>query len=369
MVSPLSYPPYIGGVESHVWEISKRLVKEGIDIEILSTDPTGKLEPSTDIDGIKIRRFPSFSPNGIYHLSRELFNALKNTRSDVIHSHGYQGFPMLASALAKKQNRIPLVITLHCGFSKVGRLPRLFYNSVFGNIIFSKADRIIVVSPIEIKTIIELAKYKQKLRIIPNGVDLKDIAHYLNKEQTDYDQPPINLLFAGRLEKKKGLVFLLKAFKTIKHKNVELTIVGDGPFKQKLDDLIQKAKLQNKVHIMERLSRVELYDLYAKSHIFLLLSEFEAHSIALTEALAFGLVPIVTNVGGNKFLVKNGTSGFLLDYPPDIEELSQILLRLVNNPKYMQSISENAKTQSRQFNIDVVVEQLCNIYQSITPDR
>jgi glycosyltransferase involved in cell wall biosynthesis len=276
---------------------------------------------------------------------------------------------MLASALAKSQNSVPLVVTLHCGFSKVGRLPHLFYNSFFGKIIFSNADRIIIVSPIELESIIELSKYNQKLRIIPNGVDLKEIAYYLGKEQTYYDHSPINLLFAGRLEKKKGLVFLLKAFRKIRHKNVELTIVGDGPFKQKLDDLIQKAKLQNKVHVMERLSRVELYDLYAKSHIFLLLSEFEAHSIALTEAIAFGLVPIVTNVGGNKFLVKNGTNGFLLNYPPDIEELSQILLRLVNNPKYMQSISENTKTQSRQFNIDVVVKKLCTIYQSITTDR
>ena len=365
MVSSLAYPPYIGGVENHVWAVSKRLVKKGFEVEIFSTDPSGKLERTTEVDGMKIRRFPSFAPNGIYHLSRELYFALKNTRADIIHSHGYQGFPMLASALAKVQNGIPLVVTLHCGFSKIGRLPHLIYNSLFGNIIFHRADRVIIVSPIEMESITELLKVKEKLELIPNGVDLKEITYYLNKLCAHSSQSPISLLFAGRLEKKKGLVFLMNAFQKIAHKDVELTIVGDGPFKQKLEKLIRKLKLQHKVCVRERLTHAELYELYAQSHIFVLLSEFEAHSIALTEAMAFGLVPVVTNVGGNKFLVHNGANGFLLEYPPDLRELSKILLQLVDNREYMQTISENARRESQRFNIDRVVEQLCQMYQSI----
>ena len=366
MVSSLAYPPYIGGVESHVWEVSKRLVKKGFDVEIYSTDPSGKLGRITEVDDIKIRRFPSFAPNGIYHLSRGLYLSLKNAHADIIHSHGYQGFPMLASALAKVQNGIPLIVTLHCGFRKVGRLPYLIYDSLFGRIIFHRSDRIIIVSPIEMELIGELLKVKEKIRLVPNGVDLKAISSYLTQMGARFSQSPVKLLFAGRLEKKKGLVFLVKAFREIAHRDVELSIVGDGPFKQKLVKFIRKLKLQDKVHVKERLTQAELYELYAESHIFVLPSEFEAHSIALTEAMAFGLVSVVTNVGGNRFLVLNGVDGFLLKkYPPDIRELSNVLLQLVDNRELMHRMSENAIREAQQFDIDRMVEHLEMMYQSV----
>jgi glycosyltransferase involved in cell wall biosynthesis len=365
MVSSLAYPPYVGGVQSHVWEISKRLVKKGFDVEIYSTDPLGRLGRITEVDDIKIRRFPSFAPNGIYFLSRELYSALKNAHADIIHSHGYQGFPMLASALAKVQNGIPLIVTLHCGFRKVGRLPYLVYDSLFGRIIFHRSDRIIIVSPIEMELIGELLKVKEKIRLVPNGVDLKAISSYLTQMRERSSQSPVKLLFAGRLEKKKGLVFLVKAFREIAHRDVELSIVGDGPFKQKLVRLVRKLKLQDKVRVKERLTQAELYELYAESHIFVLPSEFEAHSIALTEAMAFGLVPVVTNVGGNRFLVLNEVDGFLLDYPPEIRELSNVLLQLVDNRELLRRMSKRAVREAQQFDIDRVVEHLGMMYQSI----
>lgn len=365
MVSSLAYPPCIGGVESHVWEVSKRLVKKGFDVEIYSTDPSGRLGRVIEVNDIKIRRFPSFAPNGIYHLSRELYSSLKNACADIIHSHGYQGFPMLASALAKVQNAIPLIVTLHCGFSKVGRLPHLIYDSLFGKIIFHRADRIIIVSPIEMELIGELLRVKEKIRLIPNGVNIKGISSYLTQMRARSSQSPVKLLFVGRLEKKKGLDFSVKAFQKIAHKDVELSIVGDGPFKQKLVRFIRKLKLQDKIRVKGRLTQAELYESYAQSHIFVLPSEFEAHSIALTEAMAFGLVPVVTNVGGNKYLVRNGVDGFLLKYPPDIRELSNILLQLVDNRELMCGMSENALREAQQFDIDRMVDRLEMVYQSI----
>lgn len=364
MVSPLAHP-YTGGVESHIWEVSNRLVSKGFDVEIFSTDPSGRLAKITEANGVTIRRFPSYAPNGIYHFSRRLYLSLKNVHADVIHSHDFKGFPMLAAALAKAQNRIPLVVTLHYGFTKVGRPVHAIYDFLLGKVIFQRADVIIVVSPVEMSLIDELHKVKGKIRFVPNGVDLEEISTYMSNKFKIDDHPLIRLLYVGRLEEKKGVHFLIKALQKIKQKDVELSIVGEGPFKQRLVKLVRQLELNDKVCIRGRITHSRLYELYAQSNIFVLPSEFEAHSIALTEAIAFGLVPVVTNVGGNKFMVTHGTNGFLIQYPVDINELSKALLKLIDNREMMHIMSRKAMEKARWFDIDRVVGRLQTIYRSI----
>ena len=82
---------------------------------------------------------------------------------------------MLAAALAKTQNRIPLVVTLHLGFSKVGKIPYMAYNPIFGKTIFRRADKIICVSPIEVEMISELEECKNKITIIPHFSTVKEV--------------------------------------------------------------------------------------------------------------------------------------------------------------------------------------------------
>lgn len=365
MVSPMAYPPCIGGVEIHVWEISRKLIERGHDVEIYTTDPSRKLNELSEIDGLKIRRFPSFAPNGIYFFSMDLYKSLKNVRADIVHSHGFRAFPMLASALAKRWNKIPLVITLHLGFSKVGRFPYLLYNPFFGSMIFRRADRIIIVSPIETRLIKELEKVKN-IVLIPNGVDISKVSSYLKVKKTEVDNvSPLRFLYVGRLERKKGIHYLIRAFQRISHMDVELVIVGEGPQKSTIDDLIRKLKLCNKVRLMGTLQQDKLYRIYTQSHIFILLSDFEAHSIALTEAMAFGLVPVVTNVGGNKYLVHDGLNGFLVKHPVDVHEVSNVLLKLTVDHNLLLTMSKRALKDGQLLNIDKTVNDLEVLYQSL----
>ena len=364
MVSPQAYPPYVGGVETHLYDISRFLVKKGHHVEIYSTDPSGKLSPSTVINGVRMARFFSWAPWGLYHFSPKLFASLKNAQACVIHAHDYRSFPMLAAALAKAKNKTPLVITLHLGASKVGRMPYLVYNPIFGNLIFHRADKIVVVSKIEVEYFRQLKKMRNKIIHIPNGIDLDEVSKYKRKVVTN--ESKIRILYAGRLERKKGISYLLKAFnKVVAHHDVDLWIVGDGPLKSELIDIIKKQKMNGKVHLRFNVSRDELYGLYARAHIFVLLSQFEAHSIALTEAMAFGLVPVATNVGGNAYLVNDGKDGFLVKYPPSINEISQILVRLINDSSMRKEMSKCATENSQRFNIENCVSKLENLYQCV----
>src|SRR3990170_6072427 len=368
MVSPLAYP-YVGGVESHVLEVSKRLMERNIEVEIYSTDPSGRFEEVTDLDGLIIRRFRSFAPNGIYHFSKELYSSLKDARADIVHSHDFKSFPMLAAALAKTQNGIPLVVTLHYGFTKVGKSIHTFYDSVFGRLILQRADAVILVSPVEMNLISELRKVEEKIKFLPNGIPVKEISTYLSsKEFKNNGQPPLKILFVGRLEKKKGPHLLIEAFQRLTQltsEDVELLIVGEGPFKQELESLVERRRLQDNVHMLGRVGANRLYELYAQSHIFVLPSEFEAHSIAITEAIAFGLVPVVTNVGGNRLLVTNGSNGFLIRHPVEVDELSSVLFQLVENHDLRHAMSMKALEKAKSFDIDRTVKSLETLYRSL----
>src|SRR5487761_482928 len=91
------YFPSIGGVETHVMMISEWMKSHDVDIEILTTDPSGKLPTVSFVNGIKVRRFPSFAPGEAYYFSPKLNNFLRKHSGeyDIVHGHSYHSFPAL----------------------------------------------------------------------------------------------------------------------------------------------------------------------------------------------------------------------------------------------------------------------------------
>ena len=110
-VCPLFFP-HFGGIETHVREISKRLVKLGVDIKIYTTDPSGKLPKEENIDGVEVHRFRSYAPNSLYYFSPNLFFELgKLKRAKIIHVHSFPDFPSLSAALVKDIIKKPMVLS------------------------------------------------------------------------------------------------------------------------------------------------------------------------------------------------------------------------------------------------------------------
>ena len=101
------------------------------------------------------------------------------------------------------------------------------------------------------------------------------------------------------------------------------------------------------------------------SCLFLLLSEFEASSLALSEAMAFGLVPIVTRVVGNPYLVDDET-GYLVDYPADADKVAAILKQLVYDSELLEQKCRNALSYAvSHLDIEVQTQRIIEIYDSV----
>ncbi|WP_269851231.1 glycosyltransferase family 4 protein [Methanosarcina horonobensis] len=156
------YFPDIGGVETHVKEISERLVKAGHDVEVITTDPTGKLNRRETINGVKVIRFRSFAPGNAYYFAPQIYFYLKMHSFDVIHAHSYHALPALFAALGKSERR--LVFTPHYHRSGHTAFRNLLHKPyrLFGKVIFSRADSVICVSEYEKKGLLRLISESQE---------------------------------------------------------------------------------------------------------------------------------------------------------------------------------------------------------------
>jgi len=365
------YYPYIGGVATHVKEISKRMAKKGFNVEVLTVDPSGKLLREEVINDIRVKRFRSWAPNGIYHFSVELHGCLRNDSSkyDIIHAHGYQSFPMLSSAISKKRNKTQLIVTPHFGFSKIGKWIYSIYDPIFGKYIFEQAARIIIVSPAELVSIPLLPKYCNKVVYIPNGVDILKIGLYSTKYGISLDNEELRIIYVSRLEKKKGLDSIIEALRRMDDARFSLRIIGEGPYKEKLKEVVRNWNCKPEIRLLGRLDDEELFRNYAQSDVFVLLSEYESQSIALTEAMAFGLVPIVSDVGGNPYIITNGLNGFLLKYPIQIQNLIDLLRMVRENHALLRKVKRNARvTAQKLFDIDNMTYALMRIYSELVDE-
>jgi len=316
------YDPYIGGVETHVKQISENLVKNGYSIDVLTTDPSGKENIVQVINGVRIKRFKSVAPSEAYYFSWKLQQYLTNHSKeyDIVHAHSYHGFPALHAAQSKSSNGFIFTPHFHgTGHTLLRKLLHIPYKHV-GKSIFKKSDKIICVSNFEKRTILDAFNLDEnKIRIIPNGINQCEYGYEKRNKKHRV------ILCVSRLEKYKGIDHIIRALPKL-NDDIHLEIVGRGPYRKNLDYLIQRLKVQNRVYFSEELSRNDLIQKYVDADVFILLSTNEAFGICVAEALASGTVCIVANTSGLSEWV-DGVNCFGIGYPINTSNL----VSLINN--------------------------------------
>jgi glycosyltransferase involved in cell wall biosynthesis len=287
------YFPDIGGVETHVKEISERLGKAGHEVEVVTTDPTGKLKKKETINGVRVIRFRAFAPGNAYYFAPQIYFYLKKHKYDVIHAHSYHALPAFFSSLVGSTGKF--VFTPH--YHRSGHTPfrDLLHKpyKMFGKRIFSRADSVICVSDYERKLVESDFKVAAKTVKIPNGVNLKefkDLNSWKNKSEKKSGKEKI-LLYVGRLEEYKGVQYIIQSLPELE--DFRLKVVGKGPYEAELKNLAKNLGIEEKIEWKKDVSRKELLECYADADIFLMLSSHEAYGITVAEALAAGTPCIV----------------------------------------------------------------------------
>lgn len=323
-------------------------MQKGYEIEVLTTDPTGNLPNDETFNGIRIRRFRSFAPNGNYYFSRRLRTYLSTNSSnyDIVHAHNYHAFPALYTAKSKNKK---LIFTPHY-HEKTNSLSRNFLHFAYkieARAIFQNANNVICVSSYERKALLRHFEIDaNKITVIPNGIDVNIKFSKVNKERNGN-----NILYVGRLEKYKGVHFLIKAVSKL-NDNITLNIVGSGNYKNELKKLVKNLNMTEKVNFFEQLDRSSLIQKYLESDLFVLLSNEEAFGISVGEALALGIPCIVANTSALVEWVDD-LNCFGIKYPVDIESLANMI----------ENVSGKKISKQKFSTWDDVTDQLALLYE------
>lgn len=349
-VCPLYYP-CIGGIETHVKEISERLVSQKIQVEVLTTDPSGKLPKEEIINGVRVKRFVSYAPGGNYHYSTSLKKYLaRNSESyDIVHIHSYHDFPAIHVAQIKKVKKLVFTPHYHGGghtlFTSLCHYPY----RVIGQKIFDKADKVICVSKYERGLVLRHFKgVNEKIVVIPNGINLQE---FTKQRKRDKDEQIV--LYVGRLEKYKGIQYLIKILPMLNN-NIFLEIVGKGAYKENLIRLAKSLHVNSRIKFFEDLPRQQLLEKYAAADLFVLLSTREAYSICVAEALASEIPCLVANSSALKEWIDNQNC-FGIDYPINLLALQVLVGKVMSKEIRCPHIWDWSE----------VVEKLLITYQSV----
>lgn len=166
----------------------------------------------------------------------------------------------------------------------------------------------------------------------------------------------LNLLFVGALNKEKGILELIEAIETGKLPAAinEVFIAGDGPLTSTVRQRTQSIT-QPKISLLGTLSRTQLDDYYAQSHLLVLPSTSEGFPKVVAEAAAFGCIPVVTNISSVSQYIADGVNGFLMENNTPAT-ISETLRRAVQSN--LKKISMDATVICERFTYERFISRL-----------
>ena len=307
MVTP-RYFPYIGGVETHVYEVARRLARVGVDVTVLTTDPGGQLPTTEQSEGVRIQRVRAWPAKRDYYFAPDIYTMITQGNWDVVHIQSYHTLVAPLAMFAARRAKIPYVVTFHGG----GHSSRL-RNALRGaqrallRPLLTRAERLIAIARFEIESLGEqLELPAERFVFIPNGADLPMAATPVAQAITD----KILIASVGRLERYKGHHRVIEALPYIleQHPNVRLWIAGAGPYEAALRHLALKLGVAGCVDIraIPPANRERMASELAKAALVVLLSDYETHPIMALEALALGRPVLVADTSGLSELAEKG---------------------------------------------------------------
>jgi glycosyltransferase involved in cell wall biosynthesis len=299
------YLPFIGGIETHIDEVATRMIARGHRVTILTTDPTASLQNYEINRGLRIKRVKAWPKKRDYYFSPGIYREVLESECDIIHFQGWNNFVPPIGMLAAIRRDIPFVLTFHSG----GHSSRL-RNSIRGiqckflAPLVKHASHLIGVSTYEAEFFAKRMRIdSSRFSIVPNGASLPTPSNPQTIE-------PHLVLSVGRLERYKGHQRVIEAFPVLLQRlpDARLTIVGSGPYEGELRNLVRDRGLGRVVGFVSIPSheRQPYTDLLCSAGLVVLLSDYEAHPIAVMEALSVHRPVLVSDTSGLRELAQKG---------------------------------------------------------------
>ena len=359
MVS-LDFPPTLGGIAAHVYELSKALCLLGHNLYILTRKLPSMTEEDIEMGHMQVFKFKLRIAAPLYgwQINRHVQRKVNTLSPDIIHIHG------MAPLEGYKIKGIPLVYTNHTsgylkriekgGIRRIALIRRLFHKPD----LFLAPSRELLYIPFDIPG---------RKEYIPNGVDAQKYTfHFSERERIrkklNLSNDDILGILTRRLVEKNGVIYLAKAARYVQNPNLKLLMIGDGEERHSIERELS-AHFKDRFFMLGAKSHDEIIPYYSAADFSILPSLMEATSISGLEAMATSLPLIGTRVGGIPELIQEGVNGFLCQ-PADEKDLAEKIDLLLSKDLRAMGVHSRKRVENA-FQWPHIARQTLDAYMSI----
>lgn len=213
--------------------------------------------------------------------------------------------------------------------------------------------------------VFEMVKdYDGKRTIIPNGIDLNEFNPNAKKVEKFCDRK-LNILFVGRIEKRKGLIYAIKAYELLKrkHQDIRLVVVGEGPLEDECREYVAKNKIED-VCFEGTKTGADLVKYYCTADIFCAPSIFgESFGIILLEAMACSKPVVGFSNKGYAQTFKNTKGEEYLVEPKNFNALAEKMERLITDKEERFKMQEWGMDEVQKYGWPNIADEVLKFYQ------
>lgn len=354
------YPPRIvGGIARVVNDLSKRLIKDGHDVYVI-TYKEGNVPYYENDKGVHVYRVDNFmiNANSFIDWTMQLnFNMIskaaeiinKEGKFDVIHAHDW--LVAYAAKTLKESFGIPLVSTIHA--TEAGRnsgihnIEQKYVNDTEWMLTYESSE--VIVNSKFMKNDLQrlFGLPYEKINVVPNGINTT----VYNGLERDYDfrrkyamDNEKIILFMGRLVYEKGIQHLISAMPKILdgYHDAKLIIAGKGGMMDDLKAQVSAMGLGEKVYFTGYLNAKQVSKMYKCADVSVFPSTYEPFGIVALEAMLAGVPTVVSDVGGLNEIVEHRVDG-MKSYAGNSNSLADSILELLLNPELCDKVTKKAK--------------------------
>lgn len=371
---PLEHNLRSGGVESAAFTLCSSLVKNNIDLYVVTFNSKVKEKHIENNGNLKLYFYPYPKRFGavsnLLFMSNRLENIVKEIKPDLIHAQGGLGYGLI------KNNELPVVLTLH-GIECVGRgrkqlnkykgIPGAFRKICDRSLIsrsIKRANHIISINSY-ITDYLRSENITENITEINNPVNQEYFDNFSNKQ---IKTPPY-ILSCGIIYQRKNYIYAIKLlsriltdFPALKYYIVGK--VGDYQYLKQMRDTIRSLRLENSVIIKESAEEQDLVNLFKYARIFLHTALEETAPVVISQAMASGLCVISACSGGISNMIRHGIDGYIFSH----NEVDLIQKSIMNNLDHADNsaIGKNAHYAAvEKYSPDKVAEKTLSVYRSL----
>lgn len=293
---------------------------------------------------------------------KEYKRIIRAEKPDIVHTHS-----SLAGKVAAWLLGVPVrIYTRHCVFEMSKRATTFPGKQISGLINNTLSTGIVAVAHAARDNLVETGVDPKKITVIINGVEplpeLSAAEKLEFRRSLGFDEKDLICLLSARMEPYKGHSYLLETVKLLQDRTIKFILMGDGSCKADLERQAKELGIGDRVHftgfVLDVVPYCNICDLNLNCSY-----GTEASSIALAEGMSLGKPMVVTDFGGNPYMVTEGVNGLMVPQK-DPKAMADAILKIAKDPALYSRLSVGAKAEyEKKFNARAMTAQLEALYE------